>query len=54
MCTHDITVKLSEPSSPSWQLIQTYAEHGSDIYDVEYIKTDTIASAGSIDGKVQL
>ncbi len=45
-CSHDITVKLWEPSSPSWQLIQAYPEHG-------YINTDTIASAGSIDGIVQ-
>ncbi len=46
-CSHAITVKLWEPSSPSWQLIQAYTEHG-------YINTDTKASAVSIDGIVQL
>jgi WD40 repeat protein len=55
-CSDDATIKIWNPSS-NWTLIQTYSNHKSYVYGLEWINEDTIASGGAYfndDGTIHL
>jgi WD40 repeat protein len=51
-CSGDRTVKIWNPNT-NYTLIRTYTGHSSDVYGLEWIDQDTIASL-SIDGTIQI
>ena len=54
-CSNDQTVKIWNVSSSfNWTLITTYSQHSSEVYDLEWLDQDTLASAGSKDKTIQL
>lgn len=54
--SQDIKIKIWNPSlsSSCWPLIQTYTGHSIDVLTVEYINTDTLASASMDDGDIKI
>jgi COMPASS component SWD3 len=54
-CSEDKTVKIWNVSSSfNWTLITTYSQHSSDVYDLEWLDNDTLASAGYSDETIKL
>jgi WD40 repeat protein len=54
-CSDDETVKIWNVSSSSnWKLITTYSQHSSNIYALEWLDSDTLASAGYVDKTIKL
>jgi WD40 repeat protein len=46
-CSNDRTVKIWNVSSSfNWTLITAYSQHSSDVYALEWLDNDTLASAG--------
>jgi eukaryotic-like serine/threonine-protein kinase len=53
-CSRDETVKIWNVSSSfDWTLITTYSQHSSDVWALEWLDNDTLAS-GSYDGTIKL
>ena len=54
-CSWDTTVKIWNVSSSSfnWTLITTYSQHSSNVYGLEWLDNDTLAS-GSLDKTIKL
>lgn len=59
-CSRDHTVKIwnvsssSSSSASSWTLIQTYFEHSSYIYALEWLDADTLTSSGYADETIKI
>jgi len=55
-CSFDYTVKIWNVSSLSsnWNLITTYSQHSDDVFALEWIDNETLASAGSYDKTIKL
>jgi WD40 repeat protein len=49
----DLTVKIWDSSS-NWSLIRTYSQHSSDIYGLEWLDKDTLASCGIFDQSIKI
>jgi WD40 repeat protein len=53
-CSSDALVKIWNISNPiQWSLIQTYTHHWSQVFGVEFINEDTIASS-ALDNSIRL
>ncbi len=55
-CGDDNKVKIWDISSSiaNWSLVQTFSNHSSLVFAIEWIDSDTIASAGETDGIIQI
>jgi hypothetical protein len=54
-CSLDKTVKIWNVSSSfEWTLLTTYSQHSSDVWALEWLDKDTLASAGSSDRTIKL
>jgi WD40 repeat protein len=54
-CSDDTTVKIWNVSSSfNWTLITTYSQHSSEVYGLEWLDNDTLASAGWYDQTIRL
>ena len=54
-CSSDFTVKLwDSASSSNWPLIQTYSQHSSQIFGLEWLDADTLASSGLNDRTIKI
>jgi WD40 repeat protein len=54
-CSYDETVKIWNVSSSfNWTLITTYSQHSSDVWALEWLDNDTLASAGSYDQTIKI
>jgi hypothetical protein len=54
-CSLDKTVKIWNVSSSfDWTLIRTYSQHSSQVYALEWLDNDTLASAGYSDRTIKL
>ncbi len=54
-CSADKTVKIWNVStSLNWTLITTYSQHSSEVYDLEWLDNDTLASAAWNDETIKL
>jgi WD40 repeat protein len=54
-CSDDTKVKIwNVSSSLNWTLITTYSQHSSDVYALEWLDNDTLASAGWSDQTIKL
>jgi WD40 repeat protein len=51
-CSGDATVKIWYPFN--WTLIRTYSQHSSQVFALEWLDNDTIASAGSYDQTIKI
>ena len=52
-CSSDSTVKIWD-SSLNWSLIQTYSQHSSQIFGLEWLDADTLASSGLSDRTIKI
>jgi WD40 repeat protein len=54
-CSLDNTVKIWNVSSSfDWTLITTYSQHSSEVYGLEWLDNDNLASAGYTDQTIKL
>ena len=59
-CSQDGTVKIwdssSSPTTPpsDWSLVQTYSNHNSEVFGLEWLDADTLASCGQTDEAIKI
>ncbi len=54
-CSEDTTVKIWNVSSSfDWTIITTYSQHSSEVYGLEWLDNDTLASSGRDERTIKL